>query len=191
MSEWMQDESDCVNLVADARSAMLRWQDASIDEQAAEALKVRRCLGRLDEKVEQAENNLLMDEMDFKVTEREGMRRRAVLEGFKQDRSQMMARLKEGVPAVRSRQHNFSPAEVRHLQRQGEVEQEELLGDLGDSLVRRSLLPLVSLTHTFFSPGSAAEHRAGDWQRDRRVGASAGTAGRADGADRGGREAGD
>ncbi len=129
-------------LLRTARATLRTWETASVDGGAEEAVKIRRLLGRIQQAVDDLENDLISLEMDGKVTDKEAQRRKQHLAQLSSDRKAVAAQLAEG-PNVQARPHvavNLSASEVRVMQGVQEREQDALLEDLGTSLRRQQAI---------------------------------------------------
>lgn len=121
--------------------ALLREAQSGIRAGASEedVLRVRRCLGRLAQSLDDLDAGVTGLELDGVLSEAEGRRRRALVAEVAQGRRLAAQQLAQGgsawpanpVPTV------LSSSEARSLQAVQEREQDALLEDLGGSLRRQ------------------------------------------------------
>jgi hypothetical protein len=88
--------------------------------------------------------------LDGKVTERESERRKDIVHSYQIQRREIMSTLKKGKKNTVSLPHDLTYQEARTLTVQGERAQNELLDELGDSLVRQQSIGIGNAFFFFF-----------------------------------------
>jgi len=127
--------------VLETRAALLKWEGLRPDEQAAEALKIRRALGRLGALVEDLDQESEWAE----CTTREIESRHNKIAMYKEQRAELQRKLKSGPDTPSTAQdvakyNDLSTNELVSLHRVNIREQDEVLDQLADSVVRSRIV---------------------------------------------------
>ena len=146
MSSWIDLHALAVKQSIDARASLRVWEDSRGDQQAHEALVCRRLLGRLGEMIDDLETGLLYGEGDTKgLSEKEFQRRRGMLQELQDQKKEMSRILSTGRPKhsvvflgdQKKDYSNISTPELGKMQQQEVRIQDDMLDELGGSLVKQ------------------------------------------------------